>query len=131
MPSQKKQEQKKVKVKDIRNIKVNGFSLRYVITKLWVVMMDDDYDVGEVCEYKNDDEEDEVVDDDDDVGEVSDGYLRLAAWAEGEAWYRGVPFLCGEIFSNFLSLDFRLIHDVASSSQYLHSLFQLTVIVLR
>ena len=109
MPSQKKQEQKKVKVKDIRNIKVNGFSLRYVITKLWVMM----------------------VDDDDDVGEVSDGYLRLAAWAEGEAWYRGVPFLCGEIFSNFLSLDFRLIYDVASSSQYLHSLFQLTVIVLR
>ena len=64
--------------------------------------------------------------DDDDVGEVSDGYLRLAAWAEGEAWYRGVPFLCGEIFSNFLCLDLRLIYDVASSS-----LFQLTVIVLR
>ena len=46
-----------------------------------------------------------MVDDDDDVGEVSDGYLRLAAWAEGEAWYRGVPFLCREIFSNFLCLD--------------------------
>ena len=87
-----------------------------------------------LCDYKDDEEEDEVChhkDDDDDVGEVSDGYLRLAAWAEGEAWYRGVPFLCGEIFSNFLCLDFRLIHDVASSSQYLHSLFQLTVIVLR
>ena len=67
-----------------------------------------------------------MVDDDDDVGEVSDGYLRLAAWAEGEAWYRGVPFLCGEIFSNFLCLDLRLIYDVASSS-----LLQLTVIVLR
>ena len=67
-----------------------------------------------------------MVDDDDDVGEVSDGYLRLAAWAEGEAWYRGVPFLCREIFSNFLCLDFRLIYDVVSSS-----LFQLTVIVLR
>ena len=48
MPSQKKQEQKKVKVKDIRNIKVNGFSLRYVITKLWVMMVDDDDDVSEV-----------------------------------------------------------------------------------
>ena len=87
-----------------------------------------------LCEYKNDDDEDEIChhkDDDDDVGEVSDGYLRLAAWAEGEAWYRGVPFLCREIFSNFLCLDFRLIYDVASSSQYLHSLFQLTVIVLR
>ena len=36
-------------------------------------------------EYKNDEDEDEddtkMVDDDDDVGEVSDGYLRLAAWA--------------------------------------------------
>ena len=86
-----------------------------------------------LCEYKNDEDEDDtkMVDDDDDVGEVSDGYLRLAAWAEGEAWYRGVPFLCGEIFSNFLCLDLRLIYDVASSSQYLHSLFQLTVIVLR
>ena len=81
-----------------------------------------------LCEYKNDEDEDDtkMVDDDDDVGEVSDGYLRLAAWAEGEAWYRGVPFLCGEIFSNFLCLDLRLIYDVASSS-----LLQLTVIVLR
>ena len=36
-----------------------------------------------LCEYKNDEDEDdtEMVDDDDDVGEVSDGYLRLAAWA--------------------------------------------------
>ena len=83
-----------------------------------------------LCEYKND-EDTKMVDDDDDVGEVSDGYLRLAAWAEGEAWYRGVPFLCGEIFSNFLCLDLRLIYDVASSSQYLYSLLQLTVIVLR
>ena len=81
-----------------------------------------------LCEYKNDEDEDDtkMVDDDDDVGEVSDGYLRLAAWAEGEAWYRGVPFLCREIFSNFLCLDLRLIYDVASSS-----LLQLTVIVLR
>ena len=81
-----------------------------------------------LCENKNDEDEDDtkMVDDDDDVGEVSDGYLRLAAWAEGEAWYRGVPFLCREIFSNFLCLDLRLIYDVVSSS-----LFQLTVIVLR
>ena len=84
-----------------------------------------------LCEYKNDEDDTKMVDDDDDVGEVSDGYLRLAAWAEGEAWYRGVPFLGGEIFSDFLCLDFRLIYDVASSSQYLHSLLQLTVIVLR